>query len=499
MKIKHIFYLVIGLLFVQACYDDKGNYDYKNVNEVTIKLPKSYFNNIIMGTPVLIEPTITFKNPEDTSYFKYEWYLAANLVSTERNLNTTWNELGETYGEFRVIDTLTGCKYMVNFSIGQVTPYETGWMVLYDKDGKSKLCYIQDQNGVYKDFIGIYEEINGEGLGSSPVKMVEHYTTKKASEILVIQRGAPGCVEVDGKSLMRKVTTQQEFLNETLPEQFAPVDASYAGRVNYILNGNGQVFSRQADPTALHTNRYSVLPLSDNGKELKIQALISVVESRAEFTVLCDATNKRLVGALTQSQANAGKLVNLYLENYPEGTIRLDNFGDHEMIYTGAYMEGQQSCEFVSIFKDLQNQYKLQAFVVNYIAVGGGLEIKNIDVPVVAGDGLFCDRSMYFLLKRRPYLFFTTGANGDQLYYLDLATNKTHLYKNFEGERVVSLCANKDCQNLGVALEGGKFFIFDIADQLLGREVKVLHSVENLGTVVHAIHKYGTLDNFAYN
>lgn len=498
MRIKYMFCLVIGFLLVQACYDNKGNYDYKDINEVTIKLPKTYFPNLIMGDPVLIEPDITFKNPEDTSYFKYEWYLAAKLVSNSRDLNATWDKLGETYGEFRMIDTLTGCQYGISFSIDQVTPYETGWLVLYDDAGKSELCYIQDNGGEYKNFVGIYRNINGESLGSIPVRMVEHYTTKSASEVLVIQRGAPGCVEVDGKSLIKKVTIQQEFLGETLPESFMPVDASYAGRVNYILNENGQVFSRQADPAALHMNRYSTLPLSDGGKELKIQSLISVVESRAEFTVLCDATNKRFVGVPTQSQSSAGKLLNLYLKDYPEGAVPLDNFGENKMVFTGAYMEGQQSCEFVSIFKDPENHYKLQNFIVDYDG-GGGLEVSKMKALGTTGDGLFGDQTLYFLLKRRPYIFFTTGVNGDQLYYLDLATNKTHLYKDFDGGRIVSLCANKDCQHLGVAVEDGKFFIFDIADQLLGREVKVLHSVEDLGTVVHAIHKYGSLSNFAYN
>ena len=499
MKIKFMFYWIIGVLFLQSCYDDKGNYDYKNINEVTVKLPKKYFPNLIMGDPIVIEPEITFKNPKDTAYFKYEWYLASELISTSRNCNASWPELGETYGEFRVVDTLTNCQYIVNFSVDQVTPYETGWMVLYDRNGKSEYCYIQEKGGVYTDYVDFYQKLNGEGLGSTPLRMVEHYTTSSGiSEVLVIQRGGLGCVEIDGRSLLKKVTTQQEFIGESLPENFAPVDASYAGYINYILNEDGRVFSRKANPNSLHTNRYSTLPLADNGKELKIGALVSVAESRAEFTVLFDETNNRLVGSLTRNNSLAGKLTDLYCKNYPEGAIPLNNIGEYKMVYTGAYLEGQQSCEFVSIFKDPQNQYKLQQYMIQYI-VGGGLEVMKIEEPKITGNGLFNEQSLYFLLRRRPYIFFTTGANFDQLYYLDLATNKTNLYKDFEGERIVSLCADKTCQHLGVALENGRFVIFDVADQLLGREVKVLHSVDNLGKVVHAIYKYGNLANFTYN
>ena len=79
MKIK-ILFVVMFLLIITSCYEDKGNYDYKNINEVTVKLPKKYFPNLIMGDPIVIEPEITFKNPKDTAYFKYEWYLESELT-----------------------------------------------------------------------------------------------------------------------------------------------------------------------------------------------------------------------------------------------------------------------------------------------------------------------------------------------------------------------------------------------------------------------------------
>lgn len=34
---KRLFYIVIGLLLA-ACYEDKGNYDYQEVNALTISL-----------------------------------------------------------------------------------------------------------------------------------------------------------------------------------------------------------------------------------------------------------------------------------------------------------------------------------------------------------------------------------------------------------------------------------------------------------------------------
>ena len=38
---KRLFYIVIGLLLA-ACYEDKGNYDYQEVNALTISLKDLY-------------------------------------------------------------------------------------------------------------------------------------------------------------------------------------------------------------------------------------------------------------------------------------------------------------------------------------------------------------------------------------------------------------------------------------------------------------------------
>lgn len=491
MKIKYLFCLFIGISLLQACYKDKGNYDYQDVNEVTITLPKTYFSKIPIGDPIRIEPTLTFKNPKDTSYFRYEWHLGEELVSTKRNLDITWPTLGSTYGNFRVIDTLTRSKYTIKFEISQISPYLYGWMVLYDKNGESEFCYIQETNDQYKSFIDFYQERNKESLGTNPVRMVEHYTPSR-SEILILQKGGQGCVEIDGESLEKTVTTQQEFLNETLPTHFAPSNASYSGYINYIQNSDGKVFSRKDNPTSLHTSRYTPLPLSDNGQELEITQIIQTVDSKTYFILLFDKTNRRFVGVATQSETNGGKLTNLYRQTYPENTIPLNNVGDNQLIYAAAQMEKTYLSDFTAIFKTPNGQYLLQEFQIEYIPVGAGLEVKSIPEAKITGDGLFRENSLFHLTKRRPYLFFTTGANSDQLYYLDLATHKTHLYKDFKGTRIATICTNNNSNKMGVGLENGQFYIFDITDQWLGREIKQLYFQDHLGKIVHSIYKFGT-------
>lgn len=494
MKINYIIYLMLCLFFGQSCYESKGNYDYMDINNVSIDLPKSYFSNIRIGDSIPIVPTITFKYPNDTSYFYYEWYLDRQLVANTRNFNSTWNKLGSTIGEFHVIDTLTHSRYIKKFEIDQITPYQFGWMVLYEKNGESEFCYIQESENKFNSFIDLYKERNGTPLGSSPVRMVEHYS-QSSSEILVIQRGGQGCVEINGQSLLKTMTTQLEFLDDKLPNNFVPINASYSGYINYIQNENGQVFSRQANPNGLHTARYSPLPLADSGQELNITHLIQTVDAKTYFSLLFDKTNNRFLGVITQSSVAGGKLTNLFRPTYPEDVIPLDNIQNNQLIYAAAYMEKSYLCDFVAIFKDPTNQYLLQEFQIEYIPVGYGLEVKDIKTPYPAGNGLFHENSLFHLTKKRPYLFFTAGANSDQIHYLDLATRKIHLYKDFKGEQITTLCTNNNSQKMGVGLANGQFFIFDISDQWLGREIKQIYFQDHLGKIVHAIYKFGTKSN----
>lgn len=65
MKEK-VFILYIGMiLLVGGCYDDKGNYDYTDIGDITITGIENSYTAIALAKKLEIKPTVTSKNPED--------------------------------------------------------------------------------------------------------------------------------------------------------------------------------------------------------------------------------------------------------------------------------------------------------------------------------------------------------------------------------------------------------------------------------------------------
>jgi hypothetical protein len=85
MKRFIIIILTAYITFLSACYKDKGNYDYHDINEIKISgLATSY--TYVLGTTLHIEPTIQMSEKDlDPSRFEYYWILyfgETNIVDT---------------------------------------------------------------------------------------------------------------------------------------------------------------------------------------------------------------------------------------------------------------------------------------------------------------------------------------------------------------------------------------------------------------------------------
>lgn len=67
---KSLCYIFFMLIMVYGCYDDKGNYDYKELDELSISLPAKSYSRLF-GEKLQITPVIETMIPETD--LKYEW------------------------------------------------------------------------------------------------------------------------------------------------------------------------------------------------------------------------------------------------------------------------------------------------------------------------------------------------------------------------------------------------------------------------------------------
>ena len=83
-KILYVFF-VACLLLVEACAEDKGNYDYIQINEVTIDSIRTLYS-CEAGGHLYINPDIKSLD-EATADLSYSWSIENKEISTDKILD----------------------------------------------------------------------------------------------------------------------------------------------------------------------------------------------------------------------------------------------------------------------------------------------------------------------------------------------------------------------------------------------------------------------------
>lgn len=178
--------LWIVAFILGGCYKDKGNYNYKEVNNL----------ELITFTPEPTEQTETslnyrYRQPSlDTLKVTYTPVLTQSGITGEDNLEFQWitsktinkktvldtlrsKELTLKFAPktktsyaplFRVIDHSTDVEYYTKFNMNTVVPFVNSYFVLHGESNKCKLAVIQGVNEINEEpsiIYDVYEEIWG--------------------------------------------------------------------------------------------------------------------------------------------------------------------------------------------------------------------------------------------------------------------------------------------------------------------------------------------------
>lgn len=508
--------ILIGLLCLlglHSCLSDNGNYDYADVNEAKIRF-STYGYSAVMGDTITIEPKITYEDPSDTTRFTYEWYVDGKLESTNRILKLCRNEVVNYTCVFMLVDSKTGIKqFEVQVSASFISPYLEGWMLLYEKNDESEIGFISFKKVgsviEYKPSYDLYRASNSnENLGKNPVKLVQHFASSSGpDEILVIQRGGQGNVELNGRSFVKEILMNQEFLDGKLPDDFQPVDVTYPSYRNLILNYNGKIYSRfiQNPRLGFHTVAYNDIPFqyaNDPKKGMEISQFIMNAYHRTQHIMMHDRLHNRFLCMEIGSTSSAGEILEMACAtDYPKGYAPLDGMGDRvELVFVSSYADAFNGvCSYAMILKWPDGKYTFQRFNYNSYKDENQVTLPGKDacVPFVGAEYFTPETEFFMLRKTGDYIFFTGGANNDLLYYYSVQDKQTFLYKDFEGVRVTSLYPNLNSKQLGVGLENGEFVLFDVstATAIATRPVIELYRKGGFGRIKNIIYKYSSATN----
>lgn len=178
---------VFMLGFLTSCFDDEGNYDYKNVDEpiwtesaITMYARAGEITKF-RGSPYFAWRVDSLQRASEVTY---EWKLEDEVLSHEADFEISTDEIIKRIGmvkfdgkgkngTFSIIEKNTGVTFVLPIYV-TITPSNASadWFVLSENGGNSKLSFIKRvaDAGIWNYELrdNVYFEMNGEELVGTP-------------------------------------------------------------------------------------------------------------------------------------------------------------------------------------------------------------------------------------------------------------------------------------------------------------------------------------------
>jgi hypothetical protein len=167
---RYLIFAILSALSAHSCYDDKGNYDYRDINEVTISgVERSYSIAMDVGS-LVVDPVVemTQQNPDDPR-FEYSWVVKSGdtvLDTIGRARKIEWRAtlpVANYSLYFKIHDRVTGITDEVASSLGVVTYHGRGIMLIGENAAGNvqaqMIVMLPGQEPVFYDDILQYSEL----------------------------------------------------------------------------------------------------------------------------------------------------------------------------------------------------------------------------------------------------------------------------------------------------------------------------------------------------
>ncbi len=493
-----------------SCFKDDGSYTYKDleINKIDI----AFLNPEVVvyyGDSVIFEPILTFYNEKqkeqgDTLLYKWSYHFNdLGCVCRSRNMKMKFTDIKfDKYYEGLVMaeDTTTGAIYSKEIAFTYKSKYLTGWLVLSDEGGKSRLNLLRNQNGSWHTDNNMYEMLHHKELGTSPVALC--INRMKRNEVRIMQDGAAGDLILDGTGSYRLIATMnEEFVGGTYPVGFKPKNVVVSsGNVAAIQGTDGRVYTKVFDNTLGNPYAYEYyvnVPLQYGGKVLKVPYLLSIPPSVAYYFnfILYDEVYASFFMLFGSSFYESGKLSRLKAPedwDLAKGPSPYD-LSDFDMIYCQLRNAFFYNQDIAAILKNRQNG-KLYLYTFGYSSSSSNVNVKNIKYTEIPGESssLLQAADRIHMLRKRSYLFFSSKLAPSQLYCYDLRTNRNMVFTSFGGQAVTAIESDYGNDNtLAVGLDNGECYLLDISEQVLvgEKKEKIIYKTKVEGNVVDLFYK----------
>lgn len=531
MKISRYLYTAALALFmgmaVNSCCDDEGNYNYHDINELTINgLDENVrFNKVAFVDRLVIDPKIeSSMGQNNESDYEYEWKflpfgtdfeqipdLDKAVVSRERKLDILVTLDPGLYScFFKVKDKKNSLTTIRSFSLQVKSMTSEGWMVLCNENDKPRMDIIfnvDDDNDLIAHNIWQEAEFN-PGV---PKKLIYNYSVRQTPTLLVTDKGT---YNLDVKDLHAGEDNNLKWRFGASPDKILVENAILS---QYALPDLWVIVDNNHDVYTLDNsidNGYFEFKINKiNGKEEFKAAPFIGTSYNVNYSdnsyghipaVLYDETNKQFLSIRNNS-------------NYPS----VMQFVGQQLFsaQTGRDMVWMESCksgEIYAILKDPATQqfyfYGMQLHAIftepeNWWEQGTYTEYNNQDYyGEIKGEGL-ANATLFACHHLYPYVFY---ASGNKIYQFDMGHPDTparevllfpgetikvmkfnpfvawEQYADWERARNYRLVVATTADNVEPS-KSGILRMYDVPD-LMG-EIKLHKEYKDLGNIVDVAYK----------
>ncbi|MCS3796841.1 PKD-like family lipoprotein [Niastella sp. OAS944] len=409
----YFFILFITAVILAGCYKDKGNYDYRDINQVVLNTDSDTVI-VILPAPLKVNLSLQQTIPGNQG-FSFEWvlYPTGGVPATRRTIGITQNleavitELpGTYYLMLYAKDRSTGVEYQKRLYISVLTAYSEGWLVVEENNGQCDLSMITPADTIFRN---IYSQANeGAKLPAGTRRIPEIKTNRGEQKIFIL---SPADMVQANYSDLVKISGFSGFFWQA-PAVPKPQE--------YFVNGDDEVMLNNGLPygRTLVSSGTNKLNLPPDGKYYM-----------APFEIYSSSIGYLLYDNISQSffrlDLNTMNLVPFTTPTTSQ-SFYLNSIGKR-LLYAGI----NTTTQYNAIFKNNNND-SLFAYVFNPTSASPAINrYDGLSAPGLLNAHLFVGS------RKLPHLYY---AFNNSIYKLDIqAKTATVIYSFSAGTEITAM------------------------------------------------------------
>lgn len=441
--------------FLSACYKDKGNYNYKEINEITISGLATSYSAIYNRDVLHIEPTIKMSETiTDPSRLSYYWILVKgttrlDTLGTSPVLDYPVDITPDTYVlTLRIVDNETGVAWKAGTNLSIGTLYTTGLMLM--GTGENGFAEV-DMISMVNDTQVVHGILSGSGLPAlqDPITIVHNgdkSTNNNYGRVWAMTR--TGSYFLDRKTM--KATTANKFgtiiaINDPLdketltPMVYAPQIRERGGNTGNssaraFITTDGNIFPSH---TFLTGGDFYLNPInrveSDFEHLIKAAPYLWYSIGNMSAVMWYDTENQRFLNYATFGFGLVSTIPNdAPADLFPWSQASVSRtlvYGENTRNTDGGSANGNS----FAIMKDAANNH----FIYKFYASGGTPFKRDLyTVSPIATN--FANADFYAFSSRRSVVFYSVG-NTLYAYDYNKGFEKSYTFPELGGDAITMI------------------------------------------------------------